>query len=124
MLTPVFSDVPVPMFREACMPRVRRPGSVGSKIEVLTGRCDWPAVEHRAVSKVRTAANRGLREREGTCHGERGRQNDCLEFHCLFPSVARKKNKDERVWLLDGFVSMIARIGCCAAPDLKSKAAQ
>jgi len=76
MLTPVFSDVPVPMFLEACMRRVRqswRPGSVGSKIHILTGRSNRPAIKRAGVSKVRTTSNRrGLREREGTRHDDRG----------------------------------------------------
>jgi hypothetical protein len=66
---PMFSDVTA-FFCEAfvlcacaCSPRARCRswcvGSIGSKIEVLTGRCDWPTVDHCAVAKVCGAANRG-----------------------------------------------------------------
>jgi hypothetical protein len=76
LLTPIFGDVPVPMFLEAGMPRVRqlwRPGLVGSKIHILTGCSNRPAIKRAGVSKVRTTANRrGLREREGTRHDDRG----------------------------------------------------
>jgi len=84
------------MLGEACVPRVRllwRPGSVGSKIEILTDGGDGPAIDHRAISPGRVTANRSLRECERTCHGERGRQNDCLEFHDSIPFVARNRTK-------------------------------
>jgi hypothetical protein len=96
-----FSDVLVPVLNEACMARVRllwRPGSVGSKIEVLTDGCDRPAIDHRAVSRVGAAADRSLRECEWSCYGERGRENDCLEFHGSIP-LLRKQNEDGRHWL-------------------------
>jgi hypothetical protein len=68
----MLGDVMASIFREAfvlcacpCSPMARcqswRGGSISSKIEVLTGRCDWATVDHRSVAEVCGTADRGLR---------------------------------------------------------------
>jgi hypothetical protein len=58
---------------------------IGLKIHILPDRSDRPAIEHRAVSKRRGAADRGvLRQCKRACQRERGRERNGFKFHGHF----------------------------------------
>jgi hypothetical protein len=94
-LMPALSEMPVPMLHEVRLTMVlRSQWSIGSKVHILTDGSDRPAIDNRTIPKVRATANRGgLRECEGTCQSDRGRENDCFEFHCSATPGVRKRTK-------------------------------